>query len=40
MLKIGRDLLDHGTLKLGVKLVASHKWADWLNDFCMLIVIE
>ena len=26
MLKIGRDLLDHGTLKLGAKLVASHKW--------------
>ena len=36
----GRDLLAHGTVKSGV----SHKWfenrLDWLNDFCMLIVIE
>ena len=41
MLKNWWDLLDHGTLKLGV----SHTndlmdWVDWFNDFCMLIVIE
>ena len=41
IVKNDQGFIDHGTLKSGV----SHKWfdelrADWLNDFCMLIMME
>ena len=40
MLKNGWDLLGHTTLKSGVSQNSLMNQADWLNDFCMLIVVE
>ena len=40
VVKNGQDLVDHGTLKSGVYYKWLMNWADWLNDFCMLIMLE
>ena len=37
ILKNGRNLLDHGTLKLGLSQKDFMNLADWLDDFGMLI---
>ena len=40
VVKNGWVLKDCGTLSPGVSTNDSMNWADWLNDFCMMIMME
>ena len=38
--KMGEVFIDQETLKSGVITNALMDWADWLNNFCMLIMMD